>query len=165
MTNPQIIEHEWTADARPLPSETDFDPYGGNLDAQCAWKNFGGLTRSEAYARFLENPCYYQEDFMFMGGAAFVYYFPVIERFLLEAVESDEPEDREAWILAKGISIQLCASAHKIQQLSPRIFALAKHVRSNLRHYSAEEEERQSIDTAWAEVEARLAPGQGARDT
>ena len=27
-----------------LPTENDFDPCGGNLDAKWAWKNFGGLT-------------------------------------------------------------------------------------------------------------------------
>jgi hypothetical protein len=57
-----------------LPTETDFDPYQGDLDAQCAWKNFGGLTLGEAFVKFEESPETYQEDFMFMGGKAFARY-------------------------------------------------------------------------------------------
>ncbi|MBL8820867.1 MAG: hypothetical protein JNL96_20010 [Planctomycetaceae bacterium] len=66
----------------PLPTEADFDPYGGDLDAQCAWRNFGGLTLDEATNKFRERPEIYQEDFMFMGGKAFAFYFPVVEAYL-----------------------------------------------------------------------------------
>jgi hypothetical protein len=65
-----------------LPTEQDFDPWGGDLDAQCAWRNFGGLAIDRAKAKFRENPLLYQEDFMFMGTKAFAYYFPVIEEYL-----------------------------------------------------------------------------------
>jgi hypothetical protein len=34
-----------------LPTELDFDPLHGDLDAQCAWRNFGGLTLDEAHAK------------------------------------------------------------------------------------------------------------------
>lgn len=44
-----------------LPSERDFDPYGGDLDAQCAWRNFGGLTLEEAIRRFRERPEIYKK--------------------------------------------------------------------------------------------------------
>ena len=71
-----------------LPSEGDFDPYHGCLDAQCAWRNFGGLDLDSAYRKFCENPSYYQEDFMFMGPAAFTFYFPVVDRYLRE-IRSD----------------------------------------------------------------------------
>ena len=67
----------------PLPGERDFDPDAGDLDAQVAWKHFGGLTLSEAYQRFQEDPEKHTEDFMYMGGKAFAYYFPVLERYLL----------------------------------------------------------------------------------
>ncbi len=56
-----------------LPTERDFDPYGGELDAQCAWKNFGGPTLDEAHAKFREHPECYREKLMAMGGKAFAY--------------------------------------------------------------------------------------------
>lgn len=65
----------------PLPSQSDFDPVGCDLDAQSAWQTFGGLGLAEAYAKFLQVPESYQEDFMFMGSRAFAYYFPVVDRY------------------------------------------------------------------------------------
>ncbi|MEM7232007.1 MAG: hypothetical protein AAF517_07535, partial [Planctomycetota bacterium] len=66
----------------PLPTQADFDPWDGDLDAGHAWKEFGGLSVDEALAKFLENPGYHQESFMFMGGVAFAFYFPVVDRYL-----------------------------------------------------------------------------------
>ena len=94
---------------QPLPTKEDFNPWGpDNLDAEHAWQCFGNLTLDEAHARFCECPELYHEDFMFMGGKAYAFYFPVIERFLYEVTEvADVPDDREAWILACGIQKQL----------------------------------------------------------
>ncbi len=61
------------------PEPSDFFVSEDDLDCRTAWENFGGLNLPQAYDRFCKNPHYYQEDFMFMGGKAFAYYFPVIE--------------------------------------------------------------------------------------
>lgn len=91
-----------------LPTERDFDPYGGDLDAQCAWKNLGGLTLDEAYNKFNECPEIYQEDFMFMGGRAFAYYFSVLDRFLRRTLEipPEDRNDRQSWIIPQCIKSQ-----------------------------------------------------------
>ena len=89
-----------------LPTERDFDPWSGDLDAQCAWRNFGGLTIEQAKAKFCENPLRYQEDFMFMGGKAFAYYFPVVEDYLRSIPDAASEDDHEAWILAHCIRNQ-----------------------------------------------------------
>src|SRR5437016_1967456 len=89
-----------------LPTERDFDPWNGDLDSQSAWRDFGGLTLDEAHAKFRENPLYYQEDFMFMGGKAFAFYFPVVEQHLRDVSTTDCEDDREAWILAHCIRMQ-----------------------------------------------------------
>ena len=67
-----------------LPNQKDFYQSELNLDGHRAWKNFGGLTVDQAYEKFCENPGYYQEDFMFMGGPAFTFYFPIIDRYIRE---------------------------------------------------------------------------------
>jgi hypothetical protein len=90
----------------PLPGLSDFDPIGGDLDALHSWKHFGGLNLDQAHRLFLENPLYYQEDFMFMGPGAFDYYFPVIDRYLRDfrsAVEDDDDDDGCAWILGAAM--------------------------------------------------------------
>jgi hypothetical protein len=91
--------YNWQPLSTTLPTKKDFDPYDGNLDAASAWREFGGLTLDQAYKRFLSNSLSYQEDFMFMGPAAFSFYFPVIERHLYE-FKTDCESDDVAWILA-----------------------------------------------------------------
>jgi hypothetical protein len=93
-----------------LPTKNDFDPWEGDLDAETAWRNFGGLTLAEAHSKFRERPEIYQEDFMFMGGKAFAFYFSVIEDYLRQTPEAEsEDDDRQAWILAKCIHNQFNA--------------------------------------------------------
>ena len=65
-----------------LPIESDFDSVGSDLDAQTAWKNFGGLTIAEAYDHFNAHPGLSAEDFMWMGPRAFAFYFPVVEQYI-----------------------------------------------------------------------------------
>jgi hypothetical protein len=93
----------------PLPSASDFDPWDGHLDAIHAWKHFGGLSLNKAYRLFLENPLFYQEDFMFMGPLAFDCYFPVIDRYLREFRREDDDDDQDgcAWILGAAMVSQL----------------------------------------------------------
>src|SRR5262245_51618579 len=86
-----------------LPQKQDFVVSANDLDGRCAWENFGGLTLEEANKKFRENPLIYQEDFMFMGGKAFAFYFPVIESFLRETPAGLDSEETQAWILAKCI--------------------------------------------------------------
>jgi hypothetical protein len=118
-----------------LPTKADFNPWGPYaLDAERAWRNFGGLTLAETHSKFSENPCYYQEDFMFMGGKAFAFYFSVIEDHLRQGTEvASEGDDREAWILAKGIRSQFDRdTAHHVAPLADRIIALSQFIRGNI---------------------------------
>jgi len=142
-----------------LPKEHDFDPWNGCLDAQCAWKNFGGLSLEEAHARFRENPIYYQEDFMFMGGVAFAYYFPVIESYLLETPPAAEHpgDDREAWILAHCINQQFSGQDFApVLPLKSRVLELANFVRREIARFSDDANEQRRIINAWQELEAQL---------
>jgi hypothetical protein len=146
-----------------LPTEHDFDPWGRNLDAQNAWRNFGGLTLDEAHAKFHENPLNYQEDFMFMGGRAFAYYFPVVEDHLRSDSKSDGDDDREAWILAHCIRMQFDSdNLARVRHLAQRVIELAEFVRDNLHRFGADDSERQRVADAWTElvdhIEAAMKP-------
>jgi len=136
-----------------LPTERDFDPWNGNLDAQCAWTNFGGLTLEEAKARFRKNLMVYQEDFMFMGGKAFAYYFPVVEDYLQDVPDADNYDDHEAWILAHCIGAQINGDnlAH-VRHLAPRVTDLADFVLTNIRRFGADNREGQRVAGAWTEL-------------
>ena len=150
------------AEDRPksLPTRADFDPFNGCLDAISAWEHFGGLSIDDAYEQFCDNPLYYQEDFMFMGGVAFAYYFPVIERYIVESQVDPEQHDDvdEIWVLAHCIEAQFDveSSARKIDHLRPRILDLVSHVRQNLDRYCIDEKRREEVDDAWQELESTI---------
>lgn len=137
-----------------LPTEEEFDPPPSQLDAQVAWKNFGGLHLDEAYAKFCEDPPRYQEDFMFMGGSAFAFYFPVVDRYLRETCGHEEDEDSVVRILASCIEMQFLVEGAAVgPELGRKILRLCAHVRAHLAQYASTEPERAEIDEAWARLE------------
>ena len=137
-----------------LPTEEDFDPWRGDLDAQWAWTNFGGLTLDAAKEKFPHHPECYQEDFMCMGGRAFAFYFPVIESYLLETPAEFAGFDRCAWILAQGIKGQLQReNKSDVFPLIPRIQTLIQFVRQNIERFDIDESEQSRILLAWTELD------------
>jgi hypothetical protein len=136
-----------------LPTEHDFDPFGGDLDAQVAWRNFGGLTLEQARMKFLEMPEVYHEDFMFMGGKAFAYYFPVIEDFLKSVPEGGNCDDHQAWILACGIQAHFEGEdLPHVQHLTSRVIALAEYIRGHISRFGYDEGERNKVANEWSEL-------------
>ena len=148
----------WSDPIGQRPTKADFDPADGDLDALIAWKNFGGLSRPEAYKKFCEFPETYQEDFFFMGGVAFLYYFPVLEKYILESRVENDNDVEAMWILAYCMKSHFEAW-HIDYELRARILSLASHVRNNLGQYCIEQDEQGRIDTAWQELEFTLRAG------
>ena len=137
-----------------LPTEDDFDPWGGDLDAQWAWRNFGGLTLDAAMKKFPEKAECYQEDFMSMGSRAFSFYFPVIESYLIDTPVEYEGWDRCAWILAHAIKNQLQRETRSVVlHLVPRIRNLIQFVRQNIARFDDDAAEQSRILLAWAELD------------
>ncbi|MFT5324134.1 MAG: hypothetical protein ACI8P0_001994 [Planctomycetaceae bacterium] len=181
-----------------LPTREDFGADYGCLDAICAWEDFGGLDLADAYVKFCEGPDIYQEDFMFMDDVAFVYYFPVLDRYIRESRAGPENDfDVDAmWVLAYCIEIHFtephvpCALKlrHRVEELisyvrgnlplfckKPKEQQLAEphvpctlklrrsveelifYVRGNLPLFCKEPKEQQRIDSAWQELQDRMA--------
>jgi len=141
--------------AGPLPGMEDFVPSDLCFDKLEAWKNFGKLTRTGAFDKFCSLPEVYQEDFMWMGGIAFAFYFPVIERYVFQAhVDNDENGEVEAiWILAHCIKQQLHSDhVRGNSDLTDRILVLIEHIRSNLSKFCKEPSEQKRVDEAWREL-------------
>ena len=141
----------------PLPTESDFDPFAGDLDAQCAWRNFGELSLKQAYDLFITNPLCYQEDFMFMGGTAFDYYFPVIDRYIQKVAGTEEGDDCEVAILGSGVAAQFdWNGAHPRPSLVSEIEKLSKYVLSHLEQYSPAAKDQRRIQREWNRVNERV---------
>lgn len=131
-----------------LPTERDFAPSGA-LDEQCAWRHFGGLTLEEAYGKFASAPESYQEDFMSMGGKAFAYYFPVIDRFLRATVEIPLAQrgDRQSWILPLCILSQFDGRNRKyVSKLKPSVLDLCEFMLAHLEHFADDWDEPLQIE-------------------
>ncbi|MEZ5387689.1 MAG: hypothetical protein R3F13_19445 [Prosthecobacter sp.] len=143
-----------------LPGEADFDPFGGCLDAQHAWREFGGLSIDQAYSKFIEHPMCYQEDFMFMGGRAFLFYFPVIERYLREYRVGSGPGevgDSYAAIIAAGLMTQFMSpTAPYLAPIYQRVVDLSHHVRGRIAELAADTDEQQNIDSNWQILQAQI---------
>ena len=145
-----------------LPSESDFDPFGGCLDAQHAWRQFGGLALEDAYAKFIEGPIFYQEDFMFMGGRAFAFYFPVLDRYLQTYRVGEGPgekDDSYAAIIGAGFSTQLASpTSRELDSIRDHIRSLAEYVRSHLGLLAEQTDEQRRIDNYWQILQTQLPP-------
>jgi len=138
----------------PLPDPHDFAADSGCWDALNAWENFGKLTLPQAWELFSKNPLHYQEDFMFMGPAAFAYYFPVLDRHLREAQAADEDDDNEAWIIGCGVEDQL-ASGHRFEEsFLQEVADLAVYMRDFVAKQGLEDCE--NITAIWERVEAAV---------
>jgi len=142
----------------PVPSEADFDPWRGNLDAQCAWRNFGELSLKQAYELFMTAPQNYQEDFMFMGPVAFAYYFPVIDRYIREVTGSGDGDHTEVSILGSAVAGQLeWNGAGFGDERVGEIEDLAAYILANVSQYSMAEKDQRRIRREWAGVESKVA--------
>lgn len=138
-----------------LPTELDFNPFHCDLDAQCAWKNFGGLTLDEAHAKFEKCPESYQEDFMFMGGKAFAYYYPVIDRFLRRTIEipEDQRGDRQSWILPQCIKNQFEGHGNLyVRPLKDSVLDLCAFMIENIRLFADDWRDPAEIEIHWREL-------------
>ena len=140
-----------------LPTERDFDPHAGGLDEQRAWKDFGGLALEQARAKFFGDPWIYQEDFMFMGGKAFAYYYPIIEEYLKSVPEGLNHHDHCAWVLSYGIAYHFDGEdLPHVRHLAARIIALADFVRRNINRFGYDDEERTRVAHGWSELVRRV---------
>lgn len=144
----------------PLPSEHDFDPYAGDLDAQHAWRNFGGLSLDDAYVKFCQFPEVYQEDFMFMGSRAFHYYFPVIDAYLRSVEPCDEWDDCQADILGSCVARQFeWKGAYVSPALRDRISDLCAFVLGHLSRLAWSPVNQERIRVSWTTVAGKLRSG------
>ena len=142
-----------------LPVERDFDPHGCGLDEQCAWRNFGGLPLDAAQKKFASAPEIYQEDFMFMGPNAFLFYYPVIDNFLRGAISlaDEERGDCQSWILPQCIGAHFDGANPKlVAQLKPSVLSLCRFMLDNLKYFTDDWDDPSEIEKQWVNLQQRL---------
>ncbi|EMI22779.1 hypothetical protein RMSM_00293 [Rhodopirellula maiorica SM1] len=139
--------------AQRLPIKADFVTHSEDLDQNCAWEHFGGLALDEAKTRFAENALFYQEDFMFMGTNAFLFYFPVLDDYLRSVPDEENDDDWESWIIAQCIRAQFDSdTVNRLKPIATPIVELAEFVRDNIRRFGSDDAERQRVADAWTDL-------------
>jgi hypothetical protein len=66
----------------PIPTKDQLNPFPGDLDGRVVVENLLGKSVDDAVALLEENGTRFQEDYMWMGAEAFVYYAPALVRYL-----------------------------------------------------------------------------------
>ena len=123
---------------------------------RCAWKNFGGKTLDEACAMMQEEPGIYQEDFMWMGGPAFKFYFPAIDGYLRGLPVATEDDWTQAWILSACIEMHF--DCHEdMGGLHEQIISLCDYVCAHPTHFDYKLERQEEIGARWAELRKQVA--------
>jgi len=139
-----------------LPSQSDFDPWSGCLDAISAWNHFGGLLLQEAKVKFAGNPFKYSEDFMFMGPKAFAYYLPALIDSLKTALSSEQTAAVFPVLgLGYAIQSQLEVAHHECRRFYPEILELIELVRLRMPCfcYNALPDAMAMLEQEWNAVE------------
>ena len=129
-----------------------------DLDGMCAWRHFGGCTVEEALERFRSNPEVYQEDFMFMGDPAFVFYFPVIDTFI-RTDEVGRGFDGQTWILAHCIDQHISDEASTLMPIRNKVLDLCNFVLNAIPNIVSHEDrswDPREIQEAWTELQRKL---------
>lgn len=72
-----------------LPTESDFVVYG-DLDEKSACRKLLGKSTDEVRSMLEDDFIQIQEDFMFMGPAAFCYYIDAMIDYITSSYDSDE---------------------------------------------------------------------------
>ena len=96
---------------------------------------------------------------MFMGDCAFVFYFPVIDKY----IRHEEPKhdfDDVAWILAKCIEAHVSADRKDVQPLYGAILSLCNFVLDGLGKVSETADRgwtKPELEEAWTDLQRKTA--------
>lgn len=96
---------------------------------------------------------------MFMGPAAFKFYFPVVDRYLRAIRNSNEGGDCEAWILGRAILAQMEQGVD--DELLTSVDQLCRYVRAHLSQYAVAPRDHKRIDRTWVLIENRVTEQRG----
>lgn len=75
-----------------LPTETQLNPFPADLDGKVVVDHLLGKSVHDAALLLQENSTYYQEDYLWMGPAAFCFYAPALVAYLRSAAADGDME-------------------------------------------------------------------------
>lgn len=149
----------------PLPGMDDFAPQG-TIDAKYAWKLFGGRSIAEV-KKVLEQDEYPEiliDEFQWMGDRAFVFYFPVVEDYVMAPCKQhDEFRHNRSEYLASCIMQRFHGDVSlEAKTIAGRVSDLASFVLARIDEIKCDDYERGRIVKEWTYLKesAELAEAQ-----
>ncbi len=95
-----------------------------------------------------------------MGGAAFAYYYPVLDHYLREyrvGIGLGDNEDSYATVIAGGLCMQLLSkNLSALEPIMEQISDLVDYVRSHTQILADDPEEQADINSTWQVLQAQL---------
>ena len=101
----------------------------------------------------------YQEDFMFMGGRAFAFYYPVIDRFLRETIDLpvDERGLRQSCILPLCILAQFDgANRRYVSALKQPVLDLCEFMLQHIQCFADDWDDPTEIENNWRHLQKHV---------
>jgi hypothetical protein len=117
-----------------LPTEHEIDPYGDLYgDGQAAVRNFLGKSREQITVKFRAHGMQYQEDLMWMGPAAFCFYFPAAVAYLASSESRGDPDVASS--LCAVIEFRLDTEAQPMREAFPDLLHFVDVVEARYEQY------------------------------
>lgn len=120
-----------------IPTEAEWRSEPWCLDIPYAYEHFFGKSLEEAFALFVKNACYYEEDIMFMPLPCFRYYVHAYMSYLLSPASASDSDGASAFfglVECRAADIQGADA-----QLMARVVEVLRHLRDNQSFYAASE--------------------------
>jgi len=136
-----------------LPSIGDFGAgRSGDLDANDAWTNFGGLTRAQAKEKLKSAPEVYSGDFTWMGEKAFSFYFPAIDELILESLHEGDGSSFEELIFWLVLPFRTQFGPSRLSSLEkqkPRALELCHLILQGIETWSEDFQDAEESKEEW----------------
>lgn len=121
-----------------IPTEADWRSEPWCLDIPIAYEHFFGKSLDEAFALFVKNALYYEEDVMFMPLICFRYYIHAYMSYLLSPSSAGDSDGGSCFFgLVEGRLVDIQTSD---SHLLARVEEVLRRLRDNQEFYGASEE-------------------------
>jgi len=108
------------------PTYEEMVPIKGDLDAESAWRIFGGLSIDDACKLFDGEGLNRTEDLMFMGSQAFCYYVKAAIQYLYSDASKDDEEMISGFVSTCEFKME--HELEQIKEVAPDIGDACRHI-------------------------------------
>ncbi len=121
-----------------IPTKQDWGKINKtDLDAKYAYKNFYGISTSQAYKFFAENALHYQEDLLSMPVIPFNYYAPIFADYIISKNAKEDSDGASSYL---HMIIELLTTFRELpnSETKKKLLRNAKIVSEQQEYYGAD---------------------------